>query len=283
MITNEELKSRVTKLFGDKVRTISPLSSAEHAESFKVVLDNGERYVAKRSPQSLDEEAKMITYLHDKGGLPVPKIYHASPQLLIMETIHSDWQMNESAQMDAAAHLARLHKVESDRYGFDFDTHIANILQSNTPTDNWADFFVNQRLLHMAELAYRNRAIDNELMAKIEILASKAPGIIGHGNRPVLIHGDCWGGNILPYQGEIKAFIDPAIYYADHEMELAFLTLFNTADQHFFVRYQEEIEIKPGFFEERRTLYNIYPLLVHAVLFGRSYARKVNQAVEMFI
>lgn len=225
----------------------------------------------------------MITYLQDKGGLPVPKIYHASPNLLIMETIHSDWIMNESAQRDAAAHLARLHKVESDRYGFEFDTHIANILQSNTQTTDWAEFFINNRLLHMAGLAYRQQAINTELMHKIDILASKASSIIGQGNRPVLIHGDCWGGNILPYQGQIKAFIDPAMYYADHEIELAFLTLFNTADQHFFARYEEEIEIKPGFFEERRTLYNIYPLLVHAVLFGRSYARKVYKAVETFI
>ena len=80
----------------------------------------------------------------------------------------------------------------------------------------------------MAELAYRNGHINKELMKKIDILASKAAGIIGQGNPPVLIHGDCWGGNILPFRGEIKAFIDPAIYYADHEMELAFLTLFNT-------------------------------------------------------
>lgn len=283
MISNAELKAKVTELFGDKVMTMSPLSSAEHAESFKIVLEDGERYVAKRSPHSLDEEAKMITYLHDQGGLPTPKIFHASPTLLIMETIHSDWQMNEAAQMDAAAHLARLHQVESNLYGFEFDTHIANILQSNAQNDNWAEFFVQNRLLHMAELAYRKSAIDTDLMKKIDILASKAAGIIGQGNRPVLIHGDCWGGNILPYQGQIKAFIDPAIYYADHEMELAFLTLFNTADQHFFTRYSEEIEIKPGFFEERRILYNIYPLLVHAVLFGRSYARKVNRVVEKFI
>ena len=283
MISNEELKTKVSEVFEGKVMTLSPLSSAEHAESFKIVLENGDRYVAKRSPHSLDEEAQMITYLHEKGGLPTPKIYHASPKLLIMESIHSDWQMNEGAQMDAAGHLARLHKVESDRYGFEFDTHIADILQSNTQSENWAEFFVKNRLLHMAELAYRKNAIDKDLMHKIDILASKAAGIIGQGNRPVLIHGDCWGGNILPYRGKIKAFIDPAIYYADHEMELAFLTLFNTADQHFFTRYEEEIEIKPGFFEERRVLYNIYPLLVHAVLFGRSYARKVNKAVETFI
>ena len=191
--------------------------------------------------------------------------------------------MNDSAQADAAEKLAHLHQTKGDYYGFEFDTHITSIKQSNAPTDNWAEFFINNRMLHMAELAYRNRKIDQELMHKIDLLASKAPAIIGQGNPPVLIHGDCWGGNILTYGGEVKAFIDPAIYYADHEMELAFLTLFNTANQAFFARYQKEIDIKPGFFEERRVLYNIYPLLVHTILFGVSYARKVRQAVETFL
>ncbi len=283
MINQIEIKKLMSELFGSKVMRISPLSSAVHAESYKIMLDNEMTYVVKTSPHSLDEEAQMLQTLHDKGGLPTPKVYHASSQVLVMEYIHSDWQMNDAAQADAGTKLARLHKTKGDRYGYTSDTHIASILQSNAMTDSWADFFINNRLLHMAELAFRNRKIDQDTMHKIDLLASKAHGIIGQGNRPVLIHGDCWGGNILSDQGEVRAFIDPAIYYADHEMVLAFLTLFNTVNQSFFASYQKEIDIKPGFFEERRVLYNIYPLLVHTILFGASYARRVSQAIKTFL
>ena len=43
-----------------------------------------------------------------------------------------------------------------------------------------------------------------------------------------LIHGDMWSGNVLCAAGRITGLIDPAIYYADPEIELAFSTLFST-------------------------------------------------------
>jgi len=51
--------------------------------------------------------------------------------------------------------------------------------------------------------------------------------------------------------GRIAGFVDPAIYYADPEIELAFSTLFGTFGSRFFNRYAEHRPILPGFFEER--------------------------------
>ena len=79
------------------------------------------------------------------------------------------------------------------------------------------------------------------------------------------------------------AFLDPAIYFADYEVELAFATLFETFGDEFFTKYQQITPIAPGFFEERRDIYNLYPLLAHTRLFGPSYARKVQKIVERFV
>ena len=91
-----------------------------------------------------------------------------------------------------------------------------------------------------------------------------------------------WDGNVLCQNGRIGGFVDPAIYYADPEIELAFATLFNTFDRPFFDRYTEIRPISPGFFEERRHIYNLYPLLVHVRLFGGSYVNSVDGVLQRF-
>ncbi len=77
-------------------------------------------------------------------------------------------------------------------------------------------------------------------------------------------------------------FVDPAIYYAHPEIELAFTTLFGTFERPFFDRYHELRPIAPGFFEERRDIYNLYPLLVHVRLFGGSYVSSVERTLRQF-
>ena len=100
--------------------------------------------------------------------------------------------------------------------------------------------------------------------------------------RPSLIHGDMWGGNVLARGGRIAGFVDPAIYYADPEIELAFSTLFSTFSDAFFERYGALRPLRPGFFEQRRDLYNLYPLLVHSRLFGGPYPDAVARTLDRF-
>ena len=97
-----------------------------------------------------------------------------------------------------------------------------------------------------------------------------------------MLHGDLWGGNILCHDDKIAGLIDPAIYYGDREIDLAFGTLFGDLTPEFFKQYDEVSKIEPGFFEERRDLYNLYPLLVHVRLFGGSYVDSVDQTLSRF-
>lgn len=282
MILDEALKQKLVEIFGAEALALSPLSAAKHARLFRVTLVNKENYVVKRAT-GLVEEAQMLKTLSELGGLPVPKVYFATDDLMIMDYIVADWHMDESAQKDAARHLARLHQVTGDSYGYDFDTKIAGITQPNRRMENWADFFITNRLLYMADKAYETGHLEKDMRKNIDTLSARLPAMIGSGNPPALIHGDCWGGNILVRRGEIRGFIDPAIYYADPEIELAFSTLFNTFDQTFFSAYAREVDIKPGFFEERRDIYNLYPLLVHTVLFGAGYARKIKRVLDRLL
>jgi fructosamine-3-kinase len=87
---------------------------------------------------------------------------------------------------------------------------------------------------------------------------------------------------VLANGDRITAFLDPAIYHADPEMELAFISFFNSFGDSFFERYQEIRAIKPGSFEMRRDLYHLYPLLVHAYFFGGGYLGSVQSTLDQF-
>ena len=253
----------------------------------KVTLADGRVVVAKsgEAGSNLGLEGFMLRYLSETGGLPVPDVLYADDVLLLMSLIANSaisGGLSGGAQVEAADLLAALHDVVADSFGFDRATVIGGLHQPNMETENWVDFFRDQRLLYMAAQALDAGRLPVDLMARLETLAGRLGDWLDNSATPSLIHGDLWGGNVLCHRGCIAGFIDPAIYYADAEIELAFSTLFGTFGDAFFGRYREHRPIRPGFFEERLELYNLYPLLVHVRLFGGSYAASVARTLKRF-
>ncbi len=248
-----------------------------------VELEDGRRVVCKLgSPGGgLDIEGAM---LGDLGGrLPVPGVLLASDDLLIMEHVEHDGVLGAGGERHAAELLAALHANEHDRYGYASDTLIGGLRQVNPWEESWAAFFGEHRLVFMAREAHGAGRLSERTLGRVEGLArGPLAEIVGEAGPPSLIHGDVWGGNVLAHGGRIAAFIDPAIYFGDAEIELAFITLFGTFGEAFFERYHELRPIRPGFFETRRDLYNLYPLLVHTRLFGGGYAQSVERTLERF-
>lgn len=274
------LQTEIEKHLRQKITTVAPLSAANNAQIYRMKMENGGSCVTKVAENGLDIEAFMLTYLKTKSKLPVPTVYYSNEHVIIMEFIDSNHGIDDAGQRHAAELLAELHKIGSDSYGFEQDTLIGFLRQPNRKDKDWVRFFTEQRLLYTAEEALKENKIDKKLMKQVEKLAGKLPGYIKTPNPPSLIHGDIWSGNVLSTRGKIAAFLDPAIYYADREMELAFILLLNTFGDAFFSRYHEITPIQPGFFEERAEIYSLYPLLVHARLFGTSYARKAQKILD---
>ena len=257
------------------------LGNGNTTELWLIDLADGRRVVAKHGA-GLALEGAMLRHLAANSRLPVPELFHADNTLLVMSWIEQDGSLTVSSQEHAAELIADLHGVGADRYGFAFDTLIGPLHQPNPESADWIAFFRDHRLMHMALLALEEHRIDSSLMAGIERLAERLPELIGEPAAPSLIHGDLWGGNVLAYRSRIAGFIDPALYHADPEIELAFSTLFGTFGEPFFRRYAELRPIRPKFFEVRRDLYNLYPLLVHVRLFGGSYGAQVARIVNRF-
>ncbi len=276
------LADRIEAATGRRPGRFSALSGGCIAEIYKVELEGAESVVVKRGSQ-LDLEGWMLTYLAEHSDLPVPQVILAEPGLLIMSHIDTSGGLTGDAERHAADLLASLHDVPGPSFGLERATLIGGLHQPNGETGDWIAFFRDRRLLHMAREALDAGRLPGDLMAAVEKVAARLETWIDPPAHPSLIHGDMWGGNVLCRDGRIAGFVDPAIYYADPEIELAFATLFGTFGDAFFARYREHRPIAPGFFETRRDLYNLYPLLVHVRLFGAGYAGQVARIVDRLV
>lgn len=278
-----DARRRIEAATGKTVARVSPLGGGCVGDVFRIGLTGGDRLVAKIADAggNLALEGFMLGYLK-KAGLPVPDVVLADDDLLLMTWIDGSNAIDGDAQVHAADMLAALHGHTQADFGFDRATLIGGLEQPNPPTESWRDFFRDHRLLYMAGEARRVGNLPTRTMARVETLAAQIERWIEEPPAPSLIHGDMWGGNVLAKNGRIAGFVDPAIYYADAEIELAFSTLFSTFGDWFFRRYAERRPIRPGFFEERRDLLNLYPLLVHVRLFGGSYVQSVERTLAKF-
>jgi fructosamine-3-kinase len=279
------LAEAVEAHLGERLLSARPLVGGCIGEVYKVEMGDGTKLVAKvdREGEShLEREAYMLRYLRERSELPVPTVFHDSERLLLMEFVEGSSRFSAVAERDAAELLARLHDVTAEAYGHERDTLIGSLDQPNPWTESWVEFFRDRRLLYLARVAHEAGRLPMEDLGKVMRLAERLDEYLEEPERPSLVHGDVWSANVLAEGDRITAFLDPAIYHADPEIELAFISLFNSFGDAFFKRYGELRSLRDDFFEERRDLYNLYPLLAHVYFFGGGYLDSMRATLRRF-
>jgi len=277
---------RIEAALGRPPERLRPLAGGDVGSVTLAEFAGGERLVIKQPGASgadtAEIEARMLRHLRAASDLPVPEVVHAEPGLLVISHLEGDSGLGGAAEGEAGRMIAGLHEATDTAFGLDFDTVIGPLAQPNPRMNDWRAFFRDHRLLFMARLAHDRGRLPSTLHERIERNADALADRARPPARPELVHGDLWAGNILSAGGRVSGFIDPAIYYGHGEMDLAFITLFGSAGRTFFEGYTERRPIADGFFEERRDLYNLWPLLVHVALFGTSYAGGVERILDRF-
>ncbi len=198
---------------------------------------------------------------------------------LALEYISEGRSTDHSAK-DFGRQLAALHKHQAKQYGLDHDNFIGKLPQSNQQHKGWVDFFVKERMEPQLRMAADTHKLGSETIAHFKTMYTQLPDIFPE-EPASLLHGDLWGGNYF-YDGQGRATIfDPAVYHGHREIELAFTHLFGGFSRDFYQAYKEAYPLQPDF-NNRKDIYNLYPLLVHTNLFGGSYARQVQTIVSRF-
>ncbi len=274
------LRETVERATGRPTGQISPLLGGCIGEVYRVEMPGDAPLVAKVSAKAdprLGTEGWMLDYLRQQSPLPVPEVLYQDDHLLLMTFLEGESRFDPAAQTHAAELVAALHSVPSPHFGLERDTLLGGLHQPNPLTAEWVPFFRDQRLLWMAGEAQRRGELPASLYLRLGVFSEHLDRFLEEPEHPSLIHGDLWTTNLLAVEGRITGFLDPAIYYAHPEIELAFTTLFGTFGSPFFERYHALRPIEPGFFEVRRDIYNLYPILAHVRLFGVGYVGAIDR------
>ncbi len=177
--------------------------------------------------------------------------------------------------------LADLHRHPGSSFGFESDNYIGRIEQINGFVDNWADFFLSNRLEFQRERARDLGRWRSHWDAHFDRLAARLPGILPDTPTASLVHGDLWAGNVIATASGAPVLVDPAAHYAHREVDLAMSELFGGFPNSFYRSYDETWPIEPGY-QYRRDIYNLYHLINHLNHFGQSYASQVDGILQAF-
>jgi fructosamine-3-kinase len=228
-------------------------------------------------------EAKGLKVLRSADEIHIPEVigsgYKLGKAYLILEYINAP-KPKANYWEDFGASLANLHTHTQAKHGLDYDNYIGSLRQTNDWTESWLDFFIDKRLKVQAGLAFYNGELPKVLFEKFNALYLKLPEILP-AEKPALLHGDLWSGNVLVGNNGLVTLIDPAVYYGSREAEIAFTKLFGGFNEIFYETYNEIQPLETGF-EKRIEIYNLYPLLVHVNLFGSGYLSGIERVLKKF-
>lgn len=183
----------------------------------------------------------------------------------------------ESDPARAGEALALLHSARQQAYGFHKDTYLATILQKNKRVADAADFYFRQRLLPVLESLGFNSGREGKRWEKFFECTRALIGACPHAS---LLHGDLWSGNLY-YAARGPVFIDPAVYCGDALTDIAMTRLFGSFGDRFYEAYHANTRRREGF-DELIRIFQVYPLLIHARLFGQSYYRSAAAIRDSF-
>jgi fructosamine-3-kinase len=191
---------------------------------------------------------------------------------LAMEYIQLGFHTYQSMQK-LGEQLAQMHLQKSSFVGLDYHNYCGLLPQYNARSNSWADFFVEYRIKPLVNKAFSQNLLTLDEVARFVKLFTLFPNLFPN-ESPCLLHGDLWSGNFLITDNQEPYLIDPASYYGHREVDIAMTLLFGGFDKAFYDAYHSNYPLEDGW-KERSALWNLYPLLVHLILFGGSYRKQL--------
>jgi len=273
---------------GNFVRAV-PVSGGCINDAFKVEGTATPVFLKTNSdPQAADmfqKESRGLSLLRQHAeGLLIPEVLYCGKDPSGKAVLVMEWMEQGPANTDFGenfgAALANLHRHTQDHFGLDHDNYIGSLPQVNTKAQKWADFFLQHRIVAPLEIGIArgifNRSIWKHVDALYKVIEADFPN-----ESPALLHGDLWSGNYLSHRSGMAALVDPAVYYGNRETEIAFTRLFGGFPKDFYHSYQAHFPLQEDF-EDRMDVHQLYPLLVHANLFGEGYVRQCLEILRRF-
>lgn len=296
----KSLAEALVSLFGTSVaiRRTDRIAGGDINKAYAVTLNTGDRIFMKANAKEnfsfFKAEAAGLFALAQTGTLATPKILCAGTDdgqevgysFLLMELIQSKKPVQDYWKI-FGRELAALHQADASAFaadagpfGFFEDNFIGARPQDNSSAAAWVEFFRDKRLAPQFKAADAN--FSSAERSRVTKLLDHLDEFLIEPKRPSLLHGDLWSGNVMAGPDGKAMLIDPAVYVGHAEADLAMTELFGGFPPDFYQAYREANPLEPGY-ENRRDLYNLYQLLNHLNLFGKSYLGPVLSVVDEYV
>ncbi len=286
---SSELKQLLEDRLSIDIQNARSVTGGDINDAFTITSSKGQTFFVKgngieEAPDMLSTEALGLQTMSASGTVPVPEVIDlgilGTYAFLVLEFIEPGNLVAESWD-EFAQNLSGMHRSGGFPFGLDHDNFIGRLHQRNGYHESWSDFYRAKRLQPQLAQMKRNFPGETRFYQDAEKLLSKL-GEIVEDAEPSMIHGDMWGGNHLVSRKGLIYLIDPAVSIASREMDIAMSLLFGGYPEHFYHAYHQHYPLQSGW-EGRIPVYQLYYLLVHVNLFGRSYMPGAHRAIRKYL
>jgi len=257
-------------------------------ETYKINFGNHQFFCkinsATKFPHLFLKESNGLKLIAQQNLIKVPEVIDCfqtnDQQVLLLKWIN-EGKRTEAFWKKFGQQLAALHQISNAYFGLDEDNYMGSVPQSNQPAGNWIDFFFRQRLQVLIDKCLSQKLLSLKHQAQFESLYNQLANIFNTEQKPALLHGDLWSGNFMCNEKEEPVLIDTAVYFGHPSIDLGMTTLFGGFRSGFYEAYNYYSPFESNY-QEQWEVCNLYPLLIHLLLFGRSYLSQIERTLNHY-
>jgi fructosamine-3-kinase len=274
------MRDAVERATGRRVTAVERVGGGCINEGWQVELEGGGRAFVKTRPEvapgEYATEAAGLEWLAEPGTVRVPRVLGVGEDVLALEWIDAG-RLSEAGAEQLGRGLAGMHAAGADCFGGPRPLRIGRLGIPNDPLPDWPRFYAERRLRPLIAPA----ALTGAGAAAVESVCDRIADLAGPPEPPARLHGDLWGGNVLAGADGHGWLIDPIAYGGHREVDLAMLRLFGAPSPRILAAYEEAAPLAAGH-EDRVGLWQLFPLLVHAALFGGHYRASAEATARRY-
>ena len=280
------LAQRAEELLGSAVVATAPVAGGDISTATRLRLSNGTTALMKTLPHApegfFEAEAAGLRWLAEvEGGVAVPEVLGADADCVIVAWVEQTGKNNAESASTFGQRLATTHAAGAPSYGLERDGFIGKLPMPNRSCETWPEFYATRRVLPYLKLARDRGAVSETDAAAVEAVIGRLARLLPE-EPPARLHGDLWNGNCLWGQDGAVHVIDPAAYGGHREVDLAMLHLFGLPHlPRVMQAYLDAAPLADGW-EDRLGLHQLFPLLVHACMFGGGYGARAGDVARRY-
>ena len=275
---------------------LTPVSGGDINDAYALAVPGGGRLFVKAHasppPGTFAAEAAGLLWLAEPGALGVPAVLAAGERWLVLEWIEAG-QLGADGEEALGRGLAAVQGAGAGAFGATPEgtpgapghtvppIRIGPILLPNDPAPTWAAFYAERRIAPLTAMARERGALPDGAAATLARVCERMGELAGPEEPPARLHGDVWSGNVMAGADGRPFLVDPCAHGGHRECDLAMLRLFGGPSERCFAAYAEAAPLADGH-AERVALWQLAPLLVHAVLFGGSYGAAAARSAARY-